>query len=754
MCSLGACASAALATSVAGATDRDTVTLPVVTIVAVAPGLYEQKDASAIPYDARSLDRHDLDPARSTGLADALDRGIPGISLNAVQGNPWQPDVQYRGYTASPLLGTSQGLAIYQDGVRVNEVFGDTMNWDLIPARAIDTAALSAGASPVFGQNALGGAIDLRTKTGFTAPGTRIGYETGSFGRDTTFLESGGNDGRLGYYVLADRLYERGWRDLSPSHARHAVGAFSFRGDQLDVDLHLAQAETDLTGNGASPVELLRNDRKAVFTAPDETANRLSQASLTATWRFTEATTLTATAYTRRVRTRSYNGDTSDYTGCEGNAGVLCEDDGDDTVRDGNGDTVSSGYDAIGNLGIRRQQAHGGSAVFRTTESLFGHVNEFLLGLDDRRGAVGYVSSEYAGVLDGDRYVTGGGPLIPEAAVAVHAGTQDRAAFISDTFHLSATWILSMAGRFNRTRVTIADRSGENPALDGDHTFSRFNPSVGLTWQPTSGLSAFASYSESTRAPTPVELTCADEDAPCKLPNDFVSDPLLKQIVARSVEAGLRGGDDTMRWDASVFRSTSAHDILFQTTGGTLSNEGFFANVGDTRREGAQASVRGTVGTVQWHVAYSYLRARFLTGFDEISANHPDAGDDGVIAVKHGDSIPGLPKHTVKAGADWLVMPSVSLGVDARFVTGQYLRGDESNALGKTAAYALFDLDASWQVTPHIAVSARVDNLFNRHYTTFGVLGDPSSVFPAMSDPRFLGPGAPRAGWLSVTLQL
>ncbi|WP_448099097.1 TonB-dependent receptor [Luteibacter yeojuensis] len=728
MRSLSACVATALTSPFAHAADPATVTLPSVTVIAIAPGLYESRNPWTLPYDARSLDRHDLDPAHSTGLADALERGIPGVSLNAVQGNPWQPDLQYRGYTASPLLGTPQGLAIYQDGVRVNEVFGDTMNWDLIPARAIDTATLSGGASPVFGQNALGGAIDLRTNTGFTAPGTRLGYETGSFGRDTSFLESGGNDGRLGYYVLGDNIYERGWRDLSPSHARHALGVFSFRGDRLDLDLHLAHAETDLTGNGASPIELLREDRSAVFTAPDETANRLSQASLAGTWRFSDNASITATAFTRRVRTRSYNGDTSD--------------------------TVPPDYDAIGILGMRRQKAYGGDAVFRTTTPLFGLDNAFVAGVEDRRGNVDYDSQERAGILGEDRHVSGDGPLIPDASVDVHAGTQDRAAFVSDTLHLAPAWTLDVTGRFNRTRVTIADRSGKNPALDGDHTFSRFNPSVGLTWQPAEHLAMYSSYSESTRAPTPVELTCADEDAPCKLPNDFVSDPALKQVVARNVEVGVRGGDTAMHWDVSAFRSTSAHDIVFQTTGGSLSNEGFFANVGDTRREGGQATLRGQWRDVGWHVGYSYLRARYLSGFDEVSANHPDADANGIVTVRHGDTLPGLPEHTLKAGVDWSLSPSVALGIDGRFSTGQYLRGDEIDALGKTAAYVLFDVDASWQVTPHVLVTARVDNLFDRHYASFGVLGNPSSVFPGMSDPRFLGPGAPRAGWLSVTLSL
>jgi outer membrane receptor protein involved in Fe transport len=52
-----------------------------------------------------------------------------------------------------------------------------------------------------------------------------------------------------------------------------------------------------------------------------------------------------------------------------------------------------------------------------------------------------------------------------------------------------------------------------------------------------------------------------------------------------------------------------------------------------------------------------------------------------------------------------------------------------------------------------LSLFAHVDNIFNRHYDTFGVLGEPGEVFADQTDPRFLGPAAPRGGWVGASLQ-
>ncbi len=733
----------------------DAVDLPTVYAVSVAPGAGATLDESRTAFVVRRVDADELDRLQVFDLTDALNRRVVGISLNSVQGNPFQPDLQYRGFTGSPLLGTPQGLAVYQDGVRVNEVFGDTVNWDLLPVAALQRAEVIAGANPVFGLNTLGGAISLTSKDGFTSPGTAIDYEAGSFGRKEAGFGSGGNNGSFGYYVHADDLREDGWRDLSPSRARHYFGSFGWRGDKATLDLILAHANTHLTGNGAAPVELLAEDRAAIFTAPDETDNRLDQATLRGTYAFDDDAVLSASAFTRNVRTDAYNGDGSDAEECEDDESILCEDDEDEPILDQDGQPVSSEFDAINNIGTRRQRAHGGNVQFTFSQPLGARDNQLVAGFDYSRGTVAYRSIVEAAVLLGDRQTSSNSGIeIPAYALDVNASTRSRSLYLTDTLSVTEALALTASVRYNQTRVVVADQSGQDPDLNGDHRFSRLNPAIGLAYVFTPSLNLYASYSESTRAPTPVELSCADEEAPCKLPNQFISDPPLEQVVARSWETGLRGGreGDALRWQIGLFRTTNTDDILFQTTGGASSNEGFFANVADTRRQGIEAGAEGGLfeQRLQWYANYTWLDAVFLGDFIESSANHPGADEEGVLQVERGDHIPGLSRHQLKAGLDYAVLPTLSIGISGEVRSGVYLRGDEANLLGRTRGYAVVGLRARWQATQRLSLHARVDNLFDRDYESFGALGEPDEVFPDFDDPRFLGPGAPRGAWLGA----
>jgi outer membrane receptor protein involved in Fe transport len=275
------------------------------------------------------------------------------------------------------------------------------------------------------------------------------------------------------------------------------------------------------------------------------------------------------------------------------------------------------------------------------------------------------------------------GLFIPEDTLRVRSSTRSTGLFATDTLSISDRLAVTLSGRENRTRTKIRDETGENPDLDGDHGFSRFNPAAGATYQFSNALNFYGGYSESTRAPTPVELTCADEDAPCKLPNQFLADPPLKQVVAKSWEGGFRGrlgevSGDRVDWHVGLFRTTNVDDILFQATGGSSSNEGFFANVGKTRRQGLEASLAGAAFAkrLHWHANYTYLDATYRTSFTENSANHPDADDDGLIEVQSGDHIPGLPRHSFKVGGDLALTKQLSIGGDVIASSGQYLRND------------------------------------------------------------------------------
>ncbi len=685
---------------------------------------------------------------------------------------PYRPDRARCAASPEPAitLGGSEGISVYVDGVRVNEVFGDTVNWDLIPEEAMSKMSLLSGANPVFGLNTLGGAIAIQTKNGFTDPGAQLKtYAELVRTHRRNAAQSGGNNGEWGYYLLANHFDEDGWRDLSNSKATSVLSTLSWRGDKATLDLHLTHSETQLTGNGAQQIQLLRLAPKSVITTPDLTKNYYSGITGQGTYKFNEDTQLSATLFARQVNSLSYNGDDTDFDQCDDDAAFLCNDDG-SPVLDQNGNRLSSNYAGINNIGVRKQLSYGGAlqAVFK--QQLFGLNNQFVAGLDFDHGRVNYNSVLEAATLipdTADPYSistsSNSDIYVPDDALGVHISDVNAGAYATDTLSLTDKLAVTLSGRYNHTHIVINDTSGENPDLDGDHGFHRLNPATGITYQWASEINFYGGYSESTRAPTPVELTCASPDAPCKLPNDFVSDPDLKQVVAKSWEAGLRGALDgsawlgKTQWQVGFYRTTNSNDILFQTTGGALSNEGFYANVGDTRRQGVETSLSGklSAGRLDWYANYSYLDARYLTAFEEVSANNPFADPDtGTIRVNKGDRIPSLPKNAaLQLGADFAIRTQqLSIGGNLVYNSGQYLRGDEANLAGQIGGYAVVNLHASYRVNDHLRVFARVDNVFNCGYYNFGILGDATDLYPELTDVRFLSPGEPRGGWIGVSV--
>jgi len=237
-------------------------------------------DIDSIPANVQSVDADILERQRPSDLAEFMQRNLGSVFINEAQSNPLQPDVQYRGFVGSPLLGLPQGLAVYQDGVRLNEPFGDTVSWALLPVAAIDGMQLMPGSNPLFGLNALGGALSIQTRDGFSSPGTVASLSGGSFGRSEFGFTTGAGTDDFAYFAAVEWLDEDGWRDSSPTESAQVFGKLGWRGVATDVDLSLALADTDLIGNGAAPVQLLDLDRSAVFTRPDRTRNELGQIGL------------------------------------------------------------------------------------------------------------------------------------------------------------------------------------------------------------------------------------------------------------------------------------------------------------------------------------------------------------------------------------------------------------------------------------------------------------------------------------------
>jgi outer membrane receptor protein involved in Fe transport len=265
------------------------------------------------------------------------------------------------------------------------------------------------------------------------------------------------------------------------------------------------------------------------------------------------------------------------------------------------------------------------------------------------------------------------------------------------------------------------------------------------------GGTGFASYSLSSRIPTPSELGCADPDDPCRLPNAFVADPPLGSVVARTLEGGFRARWNGLSWSASGFRTAISDDIIFVSSG-ALTNSGHFENIGRTSRTGVEAAISGHAGVVSWSGAYTFLRARFGGPLTLTSPNHPEAVD-GEILVSKGNAIPGVPRHNLKAELAATVS-RLSIHGEASFMSSMYLRGDEANLLEPIGGRGLVNVGAGWRLTSRLRAVGRITNVFNAEYSSFGLLGEADQVLgDAFEDPRFVSPGAPRAAWAGVEVE-
>ncbi len=253
-------------------------TLDLPDVVVTAPLAGSETDRAKVPTDTYVLRREDVTRTGPASALRALDERVGGVALNQAQGNEFQPNLTYRGFEASPLAGNPQGLAVYLNGSRFNSPFGDTTNWDLIPDAAIDRIEV-AGSNPAFGLNALGGAITVKLRDGFSYHGAQLELSGGSFGRIQGTAQYGVQSGNVAAYVAGTALNEDGWRDFSPSQIRRIYGDIGWRGDKSELHLGLLGATNILVGNGTTPVELLDARRSAVFTYPDQTRNKYLRGS-------------------------------------------------------------------------------------------------------------------------------------------------------------------------------------------------------------------------------------------------------------------------------------------------------------------------------------------------------------------------------------------------------------------------------------------------------------------------------------------
>ncbi len=733
-----------------------------ITVIGTSPLLGAGVDRDSVPAETSVLGSADIARDGTPDLLQALNEQVGGINLESASGNPYQPSLLYHGFQASPLQGTEQGLAVYVNGARFNSPFGDTVNWEVIPSIAIGQLNVE-GANPVFGLNALGGSLNVKLKNGFSYDGGEADISGGSFGQVLGELQYGAQRGNMSIYLAGSELHQDGWRDLQSTDVQNFYGDVGWRNDRAELHASLSLANSILNGPGTAPIELLAADPAAQFTAPNLIANRYIDANLNGTYAVTDALSVQAVAYYQYLLQRVVNGNSADDGPCDDGSGLLCSDPGvPSTTRNGNTipDFLHGGPYSELDVQTTNTNGYGASAQVSDTGGVFGLKNHLVGGVSFDGAQTIFTAAGYLGGLTPNtRIYIGPGIIIDEPGndVPVRVGVSDAyvGAYVSDTLNLTSALAITASGRFNNAEIDLTDRNGGD--LTGQHSYNRFNPAIGATYKAMPWLTAYAGYSEANRAPTPAELSCANPSESCSLANFFTGDPDLKQVVAHSVEAGLRGAAHAPRgikatYDVSLYRTNLDNDIAFINSP-TL-GRAFFQNVGQTRRQGVDADA--ALQTNRWRVYldYSYTEATYQTSYMESSGSNPAADANGNITIRPGDRLPGVPANKLKFGASLHLTPEWLIGGSGIYQSGQYLFGDDANLTPRLPGFVTANFYTSYQLTSHIQLFGNIQNIGDARYYTYGTFSPTSSVFltqaPNATNPRSYSLAAPVSGFGGV----
>lgn len=689
-------------------------------IEVVATGLFPGIGVAAglVPTHVQRIDADTISRQHEHDMGEVLNSSATSVNVNDTEGNPFQRDVTFRGFAASPILGTPQGISVFVDGVRVNEAFGDTVSWDLIAPATIAEVNIVPGSNPVYGLNTLAGAITVRTKRGTDHRGATVECEAGSFGRRACSAQGGGVSNGLDYFASVDGYRDHGWGAQNASQLAHYFGQLGWRRDTSDLALSVTAGHSDLHGNQTIPLEFFSDPTQA-YTYPDRNINDLVAANLMGRLLITERWTAAGSVHYRRLLTSSVN------------SNVNGEFDPGRYVSGSNAPTSN----ALNNVA---QYRPGVSGQLSENSTVMGLANQLTVGGEWERGSTDFSQAVQAAGFSRNT----SSAEVATLQAGLHALNELGGVYVSDALTLTERAALTFATRYSRAHVKLSDELGT--ANDGNDTYARWLPAGGLSVKLAPRLRAYANYGEAMRVPSPVESTCADPSAPCQLPNAFVSDPPLRAVRAQSFEAGFEGTlADHWQWNAAVFRTTLLDDIQFIGTGTGALNSGYFQNIGSTRRQGLEFGLTGREGRFSLSAHYGYTDATFRSDVRLYSPTNTSAAPETIncasgnpcvisadpyantIAVQAGDHLPGVPRHSARLRVDFEWRPDLSFGAEIIGQSSQFARGDENNrdSRGPVPGFSIVNFDLHYAPRPHLSVFARVSNAFDRRYSTFGVLG-------------------------------
>jgi iron complex outermembrane recepter protein len=710
----GLFAAGAAEAQVRDTTGKDTTAFelpPIEVVGSIHPGAGPTV-GSGVPARVTTLGAEDVDAYEPRVLSDAV-RQVAGFSSYDDLGSPYKLNISSRGFYSSPVVGLPQGVAVFLDGIRMNEPEASQINFDLLPMDHIQRIEVLSGNGSLLGRNALGGAINLVTARGTGPPRGNLELSGGSFGAfrseaNVSGLTSGGFD----WYAGGNYNREDGWRKVTGAEEYSGFVSAGKLGQTSGIRFQGLYANSNVQTAGSLPETIFASSPDSNLSANDYEDLWAFQGAVQG-YRQIGNGRASGTVYFRRHRAERFNANQPD----------------DPDV-----------------FGISYNSTFGFTGDYRWVTLLKDDLALNLRGGID--GSISRVSIDiFADSIKfgGDRALT----------TRVRSPLWDLAPFLMADLTTGRV-TFSVGARYDYVRIPFENLL--DPSADTVGTYEQLNPRVGVSVAVGPGASVFASWGKSFRSPAVIENACADPESPCPLPFALGDDPPLDPVKAHTIEAGFRYASGSVALEGSVYHMNVRNDIFLtpfgedEPTGGTI--DGFFINVDKTRRVGVElGGAYRFPGGHSVYLNYALTRATFRSAaeiFSIRSFEEEDDEDEGVInpfptdnEVVPGNRLPLAPDHVLKGGATARIGRHFYIGADARYTGKQWLRGDEANVTSELDDYIVTDARVGIEFD-RWEVSGVVTNLFQNRYAAFGTFninqGNPAG--PTVE--RFLSPGSER----------
>ena len=635
---------------------------------------------SGIPARISTVSGEAIDAWEPRLLADAL-ATQPGISLYDDLGTPFKLNLSTRGFNVGPVVGLPPGISVFLDGVRQNEPDAAEVNFDLLPMEHVQRVELLSGSGSLLGPNSLGGAINLITRRGSGPLEAEAEISGGSFGAYSAEASLGGvSGGGWDYYVAGGYENEDGWRQATGAENLNGFVNLGRRGPERGISFQAFGAESRAETAGSLPESIFDSSPRTNFTVGDfEDLNQL-QGSVSG---YTPLGNSRGafTAYVRRTNAERFN------------------------VNQAPDNNVRS---------FTANSTVGGNLDWRYTRPRPNGSFSLRLGADGAINRVHIQLIEESPTDPADRTLN----------TDVRSPSYDVAGYALADLQIDK---VTFSGGFRYDEIHIPFEDVLDPTADTTSTFRRLSPRGGVSLEVGQGASVYGSVGQSFRAPAVLELACADETAACPLPFALGDDPPLDPVVATTFEVGGQLVRGPAIMNASVYRTNVRDDISFIQSENAVF-EGFFDNIGTTRREGIELGVQVLPNDqLSLYANYAFTRATFRDAAEIFSIRADDAFVgaplSGPNAVAPGDRMPLVPDHQVKFGGLLSLRNGFQIGADLRYTGKQWLRGDEANETAPLDGYFTSNLRmglslARWEV------SAVLWNAFQNKGPVFGTFNE------------------------------